>query len=58
MIPAESVGLPLPHIAFVGTVSDLIARSMFHVATRTVPAIAVLVWQSVGGGSPLTPSSS
>ena len=52
------VGLPLSHSAFVGIVSDLIVCSMSHIATRTVPVIAVLVWQSVGGGSPSKPSSS
>ena len=50
MIPAESVGLPLPHIAFVGIVtivSVLIVCSVSHTATRTMSVTDVLVWQSV-----------
>ena len=58
MLPGGSVGLALSRIAFVGIVSDLLVCSMSHFATRAVPFIAVLAWQSVGGGSPLGPSSS
>ena len=50
MIPAESVGLPLPHIAFVGIViivSVLIVCSVSHIATRTMSVMAALVWRSV-----------
>ena len=50
MMPAESVGLPLPHIAFVGIVtivSVLIVCSVLHIATITMSVIAVLVWQPV-----------
>ena len=47
MIPAESVGLPQPHIAFVCIVSVLIVCSVSQIATKTMSVIAVLVRQSV-----------